>query len=33
MFEMDILIVLLNILSISLLSRVYEMSGYYEMQK
>ena len=31
--EMDILCVLLNILSISLLSRVYGMSGYYKMQK
>ena len=31
--QIGILHVLLNILSISLLSRVYDMSGYLEMQK
>ena len=31
--QIGILHVLLNIFSISLLSRVYEMSGYFEMQK
>ena len=31
--QLDILHVLLNILSISLLSKVHETSGYFEMQK